>query len=261
MANANNGRFVWYEHITKDPKAAIAFYSDVIGWQTQPFGEGNSYTMWVGSQGPLGGVIELPEQAAKMGTPPHWMGHVQVENVDATAALVKELGGQIHHGPEDIPTVGRFAVIADPQGAFLSIFQPSGDMMTLHDSSKPGEFCWSELVTSDSAAAFAFYAKLFGWKAIEEMNMGDMGTYRIFGLGDVRVGGMMTAPKGSNMPAMWGYYTQVSNLDVAVERATKRGAKVINGPMEVPGGARIAQLLDSQGAVFALHYLPATSGS
>jgi predicted enzyme related to lactoylglutathione lyase len=151
MANAKNGQFVWYEHVTKDPKAAIAFYSDVIGWQTQPFGEGGDYTMWVGSQGPLGGVIGLPEQAAKMGAPPHWMGHVQVENVDASAALAKELGGQVHHGPEDIPTVGRFAVIADRQGAFLSIFQPSGDLMKLHDASKPGEFCWSELVTSDSA--------------------------------------------------------------------------------------------------------------
>jgi hypothetical protein len=257
MANANDGRFVWYEHVTKDPKAAIAFYSDVIGWQTQPFGQGGDYTMWVGSQGPLGGVIGLPEQAAKMGAPPHWMGHVQVENVDASAALVKELGGQIHHGPEDIPTVGRFAVIADRQGAFLSIFQPSGDLMKLHDASKPGEFCWSELVTSDSAAAFAFYAKLFGWKVIEDVNMGDLGNYRVFGLGDVRVGGMMTTPKGSKIPPLWGYYTQVSNLEVAIERATKRDAKVLNGPMEVPGGARIAQLLDPQGAVFALHQLSA----
>jgi predicted enzyme related to lactoylglutathione lyase len=213
--------------------------------------------MWVGSQGPLGGVIGLPEQAAKMGAPPHWMGHVQVDNVDASAALVKELGGQIHHGPEDIPTVGRFAVIADRQGAFLSIFQPSGDLMKLHDASKPGEFCWSELVTSDSAAAFAFYAKLFGWKVIEDVNMGDLGNYRVFGLGDVRVGGMMTTPKGSKIPPLWGYYTQVSNLEVAIERATKRDAKVLNGPMEVPGGARIAQLLDPQGAVFALHQLSA----
>ncbi len=257
MANENNGRFVWYEHFTKDPKAAIAFYGDVIGWQTQPFGEGSEYTMWVGGQGPLGGVMELPAEAAKMGAPPHWMGHVQVEKVDATVAVAKELGGKVLHGPEDIPTVGRFAVIADPQSALLSIFQPSGDGMTLHDPSKPGEFCWSELVTSDSAAAFAFYTKLFGWKVLEDMNMGDMGTYRVFGLGDIRVGGMMTVPKGSKMPPAWGYYTQVSNLEDAIARATKRGAKVMNGPMEVPGGARIAQLLDPQGAVFALHYLPA----
>jgi predicted enzyme related to lactoylglutathione lyase len=79
----------------------------------------------------------------------------------------------------------------------------------------------------------------------------------ILGLGNIRVGGIMTAPKGSKMPPMWGYYTEVPNIDVAIERATKRGAKVLNGPMEVPTGARIAQLLDPQGAAFALHQQPA----
>jgi predicted enzyme related to lactoylglutathione lyase len=256
MANANNGKFVWYEHLTKDPKAAIAFYGDVIGWQTQPFGQGGDYTMWVGSQGPLGGVMDLPADAAKMGAPPHWMAHVQVANVDETVAAAKRLGGQVHKAPEDIPTVGRFAVIADPQGAFLSVFQPTGDM-TMHDRSKPGEFCRSELLTSDSAAAFAFYAKLFGWKLIEEMDMGEMGKYRILGLGDERMGGMMDAPKSMGAPPMWNYYTEVPDLDAAIARATKRGAQVLNGPMEVPGGARIAQLRDPQGAAFSLHQLPA----
>src|SRR6476620_9964777 len=110
-SNPNTGHFVWYEHLTKDPKAAIAFYTDVVGWTTAPFAEGGGdYTMWVGSQGPLGGVMRLPDQAAKMGAPPHWMAHVQVENVDATAALAKKLGGKVYVEPEDIPTVGRFAV-------------------------------------------------------------------------------------------------------------------------------------------------------
>ena len=84
--------------------------------------------MWVGSQGPLGGVMKLPDEAAKMGAPPHWMGHVQVDDVDATAALAKKLGGKVYKEPADIPTVGRFAVIADPQGAVISIFKPSGAM-------------------------------------------------------------------------------------------------------------------------------------
>src|SRR5262249_28402476 len=115
MAEANNGRFVWYEYLAKDSKKAIAFYTDVIGWQTQPFGD--EYVMWVGSQGPLGGVMTLPAEAAQMGAPPHWMAHVQVQNVDATAALAKKLGGRVYKEPTDIPTVGRFAVLADPQGA------------------------------------------------------------------------------------------------------------------------------------------------
>src|ERR1700694_1087445 len=166
MASANKGLFVWYEHLTKDVQAAIAFYSDVVGWKTQPFPGGGGSLMWVGSQGPLGGVMELPEQAAKMGAPPHWMSHVQVEDVDATAALAKKLGGKVHKEPTDILTVGGFAVLADPQGAAIAIFKPSSEM-TLHDASKDGEFCWNELLTSDSAAAFRFYSEIFGWKSLQ----------------------------------------------------------------------------------------------
>jgi uncharacterized protein len=255
MANstADKGRFVWYEHLTKDPKAAIDFYTDVIGWKTQPFTEaGGEYIMWVGSQGPLGGVMKIPDEAAKMGTPPNWMAHVMVENVDATAALAKKLRGKVYKEPADIPTVGRFAVIADPQGAVLSIFAPQGGTMEPHDPTKAGEFCWNELMTSDNNAAFDFYQQLFGWKVVQDMDMGPMGTYRVFGLGDKQFGGMMNIPKGAPMPPMWMYYTEVANLEAAVERAKKRGAKLMNGPMDVPGG-RIAQLMDPQGAAFALH--------
>src|SRR5574338_1577316 len=90
MASENVGRFVWYEHMTRDVPAAVAFYSGVVGWKTQPFGEGgHPYTMWVGSQGPLGGVMQLPDELTKMGVPPHWMAHVQVDDVDATLARAR----------------------------------------------------------------------------------------------------------------------------------------------------------------------------
>src|SRR5512138_766676 len=137
MAPANQGRFVWYEYLTGDMKAAIAFYSDVVGWKTQPFDKGD-YTMWVASQGPLGGVMGLGEEGKKMGGRPFWMAHVEVGDVDATAALAKRLGGKVWKEPTDIPTVGRFAVIGDPQGASLSVFKPDQGM-ALHDLSKDGE--------------------------------------------------------------------------------------------------------------------------
>src|SRR5262245_39707420 len=93
-----SGRFVWYELMTTDTKGAIAFYTEVIGWKTQTF-EGAAakepYTMWVGSQGPMGGVVTLPEQAKQMGAPPHWMAHVDVDDVDATMTTVKSLGGAV----------------------------------------------------------------------------------------------------------------------------------------------------------------------
>jgi predicted enzyme related to lactoylglutathione lyase len=251
MASENAGRFVWYEHLTRDVPKAIAFYSEVVGWKTQPFGEGGDYTMWVGSQGPLGGVMKLPDEVAKNGVPPHWCAHVEVDDVDATLARARSLGGKVHHEATDIPTVGRFGVIGDPQGAVTAVFRPGGPM-TLHDPAKDGEFCWNELITSDSAAAFGFYTALFGWKLLDEMDMGPMGKYRIFGLGERRLGGMMTAPEGSPMPPLWLYYASTSDLEGAMGRAVKAGGKLLNGPMDVPGG-RIAQLLDPQGAAFALH--------
>jgi len=253
MANANVGQFVWHDLLTKDTKAAMSFYGEVVGWKTQPFAEGGGhYTMWLASQGPIGGVMELPAEAAKMGAPPHWMGNVQVDDVDATAALAKKLGGKIHKEPSDIPTVGRFAVIGDPQGASVSVFKPNGEMK-LHDCSKEGEFCWNELMTSDSAAAFKFYSEIFGWKVLQDMDMGAMGTYRIYGVGDKQLGGMMDTPKGTPMPPSWIHYVETNDLDAAIARATKQNAKVMNGPMEVPGGGRIAQLTDPQGVFFALH--------
>src|SRR5215467_12558255 len=234
MENAKTGHFVWHDHLAKDPKAAIAFYTEVVGWRTQAFGDGGHYTMWVGSQGPMGGVMQLPDEAVKMGAPPHWTGNVQVADVDATVQLTKTLGGKVYKEPSDIPTVGRFAVIADPQGATISVFKPNAAMQ-LHDETKEGEVCWNELMTSDSAAGFKFYSEIFGWKTIDEMDMGPMGKYRIYGVGTKRLGGMMTSPKGAPMPPMWIYYFQMNDLDAAISRATKKGAKVMNGPMEVPG--------------------------
>lgn len=252
MASSNVGRFVWYDHLAKNPKMAIAFYTDVVGWKTQPMGEEGRYTMWVGSQGPLGGTMNLSTDQAKMGVPPHWMAHVEVEGVDATAAKATELGGRILKEPTDIPNVGRFAVIVDPQGAEISIFEPS-EPMSLHDNAKEGEFCWNELMTDNQEAALDFYSQLFGWKKLDETDMGErVGTYVVFGIGSKRLGGIMTRPKGLPLPPMWVYYAETKDLEGALGRAAAKGGTVMNGPMEVPGG-RIAQLMDPEGAMFALH--------
>jgi len=253
MTNDNNGHFVWYELMTSDPKAAIAFYSEVVGWKTQPFQD--DYTMWVGSQGPLGGVMTLPEPAKKMGAPPHWMASVQVADVDAAAARARELGGKVFVEPMDIPTVGRYAVIADPQGASIAVFKPASDMAA-HDRAQPGEVCWNELVTTDQAAAFTFYNALFGWERLVDHDMGPMGNYLIYGRDGKQLGGMFNKPPGAPMPTTFMYYVEVKGLDAAAARATRMGAKIVNGPMEVPGGARIVQLMDPQGAAFSLHEAP-----
>jgi len=261
-AMANNGRVVWYELLTSDVNGAIAFYTEVIGWKTQAWETGN-YTMWAGAQGPLGGVTKLPDQAKQMGAPPYWQANVQVANLDTAIAKVKELGGKILV-EEDVPTIGRFAVIADPQGAVIALYTPTAEMAP-HDTSKPGEFQWHELYTTDHAAAFEFYRQVCGWEKIQEHDMGPMGVYVVWGNAGTPLGGMMTMPPGMTgptgqpLPPGWMYYVTVADLDATLERAKSKGARVLNGPMPVPGGARIVQLLDPQGAAFALITPPPAS--
>jgi hypothetical protein len=248
------GAIVWYELLSTDPKGSLAFYPEVAGWKTEPFG--TSYTMFVGSQGPLGGVAQLPEQAQKMGAPTHWQANIQVANVDATIEKVKQLGGQIYV-VETVPSVGRFAVIADPQGAVVAVFTPEKEMAP-HDVTKAGEFSWHELYTTDHEAAFAFYSQIAGWERLGSFDMGPMGTYLLWGRNGQQLGGMMTKPPTMPQPPGWLYYITTPDLEAALARAQARGAKLLNGPMEVPGGQRIVQMMDPQGGAFAMVTPPKT---
>jgi uncharacterized protein len=255
MTDPNRGRFVWYELLTNDVQGAIDFYSNVTGWKPQKFEHGD-YTMFVSAQGPLGGVTLLPETATKLGAGPFWQANIQVPNVDETSAQVNELGGQIYV-TEDVPTVGRLSVIADPQGAVISVFTPAGDMQS-HDITKHGEFSWHELYTSDHEAAFRFYNAIAGWERFGEFDMGPMGKYLLWGRNGKQLGGMMTKPKdmttpdGKPVPNSWMFYVTLTDFAAALERAKAAGAKVLNGPMPVPGGQTVVQLMDPQGAAFAL---------
>lgn len=259
MTHPDRGRFVWYELLTSDPAGAIAFYTEVVGWKTQRWAEGGDYTMFVGGQGPVGGVTLLPESAKQLGAPPFWQANVRVPDVDAAVELVKARGGQVYVA-EDVPTIGRFAVVADPQGAVISVFTPATEMPP-HDVTQPGEFSWHELYAADHEAALRFYQELAGWERLDEMDS-PMGKYVMFGLGGQMLGGMMTkppgmkTPDGREVPPSWMFYVTVDDLDAALARATSRGATVLNGPMPVPGGQRIVQLLDPQGAAFALVSTP-----
>jgi predicted enzyme related to lactoylglutathione lyase len=255
MSNVSRGSFVWYDLLTRDPWAAVAFYTEVLGWRAQPFpGPGPEYTIFSSSQGPLAGTAALPAAAREMNAPPHWTSNVFVEDAEACATQAVLLGGRMLMRPMDFPGVGKVGVIADPQGAPINIFQPARPMPE-HEVA-PGEFTWSELLTTDHEAAFAFHSRLFAWKKVRDFDLGrEMGTYLIYSHrdGGRELGGMFTRPPGMPLPPMWFYYVEVADLDATMSRATTRGGKVMNGPMPVPGGARIVQLMDPQGAAFALH--------
>ncbi|WP_029009874.1 VOC family protein [Azospirillum halopraeferens] len=256
------GRFVWYELMTTDPAAATAFHGAVAGWRGRDSGmPGFDYTLLSAGEAQgapgctdVGGVMALPEEACAAGARPGWLGYIAVDDVDATADRIWKAGGAVHRPPADIPGIGRFAVVADPQGAVFALFRPapgSGDGAPPVPPREPGRFAWHELVTDDHEAAFAFYADLFGWQALDSVDIGPMGTYRIFGRDGEAMGGMMNRCEGMPGP-FWLYYVMVDGIDAAAERVKAGGGTVINGPMEVPGGSWIIQCLDPQHAPFAL---------
>ncbi len=248
------GRFVWYDLMTTDPDAATEFYTRLMGWGTEVWdGMGTPYTMWTTRGTVLGGVMQLPKEASDAGAPPHWMGYVAVPDVDHTFAKAIELGGAPCVQPTDIPTVGRFAVFGDPQGAMLALFTPLQQAPGHEGPPGIGEFSWHELATTDFAAAFAFYAELFGWERGEAMDMGPGGIYQLYQRGGQPLGGMFTKPAEWPGPPAWMYYLRVGDVRAAVERVAELGGSVVGGPMEVPGGDLIAHCTDPQGGFFALH--------
>ena len=254
--SAVRGRFNWHELATTDPEAAKRFYTAVIGWETQEWpGSSHPYTMWTVQGTAVGGLMPLPDDAASKGAPPHWLSYVECQDVDETHADALRLGARTYVPPTDIPDVGRFAVLADPQGAAFAVFTPllSSSSMTTPSIST---FSWHELMTTNESDAFQFYSALFGWQKTSAMDMGEMGTYQMFGLSEEPMGGMYTIPPGMGAPPMWLPYVHVDNADAAAERVTQNGGTIKNGPMEVPGGDRIAVCADPQGAVFAVHSKP-----
>jgi predicted enzyme related to lactoylglutathione lyase len=110
----------------------------------------------------------------------------------------------------------------------------------------------SGVMAGDQEAAFRFYSQLFGWEKTDAVSS-PMGLYQMYGKGGRSFGGMMTRPKDFPAPPRWLYYVRVDELDAVLERVKKDGGKVMHGPMEVPGGDRVAQCMDPQGAAFALH--------
>ena len=248
-------RFVWYELMTSDPDAAEGFYRAVVGWRMADAGQpGMRYTILSAGDRGMGGLMALPAEACEAGARPGWLGYIGVPDTDGAAKRIVEAGGAIHRGPDDIPNVGRFAVVADPGGAVFLLLTPlpREDAPPPPPPNTPGLVGWHELYSGiGQEAAFGFYSGQFGWETAELMDMGPMGKYRILGIDGVPMGAMMDKP--ANVPASaWGFYFNVDGIDAAVDRIEANGGQVLMGPHEVPGGSWIVQAVDPQGAAFAL---------
>jgi uncharacterized protein len=245
------GTFSWVDLQTSDPDAAKTFYGGLFGWEYDdiPIGDGSVYSMAkVGgsSVAALGGL-----QSDQI--PPHWNSYLTVESADDTAARVEELGGSVVEKPFDVFSAGRMAVLSDPSGGVLCIWEPR-DNIGAERVNEVGTLTWNELGTKDPVAAADFFNGLFGW-TYDEQDMGGGDVYRTIKNGDRMNGGIRKQTEAeANVRPNWLPYFVVEDADASAAQAKEAGATVLQEPFTIPspGQPRIAVLADPQGAVFAV---------
>jgi hypothetical protein len=232
------GTFSWAELATSDAGAAKTFYGDIFGWsfEDNPIGDGQVYTMATRDGGTVAALFSSEQ-------PPHWNCYVTVASADESAAKAGELGANVVQPAFDVLDVGRMAIIVDPQGAGLCLWEPRTSIGATVVNA-PGALTWNDLVTPDLDGSAAFYAALFGWTS--EAIPGVDG-YRIIKNGERSNGGMALSPDG---PSAWMPYFGHEDVDSLFDKIPAQGGAVLHEAMEMPAG-RIGVFADPQGAAFS----------
>lgn len=245
----------WVDLASPDLDAAVEFYGKLFGWEVpeQPnSAELGGYRRAKKGGADVAGMLPLMQE----GQPTAWSSYVSVADAAATATAVKENGGSVVVEPMDVMGMGHMAVFTDPTGAFFGIWQP-GTFAGAERVNEPGTLAWNELNTRDPEAAKAFYGAVFGW-SFEDHDMGEMGTYTEWKLGEDSIGGMMdmgNTQMPAEVPAHWLVYLAVESTDAAVETVKSSGGNVAFGPIDIPAG-RFAVAMDPWGAAFAVIQAP-----
>lgn len=250
-------RFCWFELGTTDQEAAKKFYGALFGWTVNdfPLGPGMSYSMFQLGGRDVGAAYTLMPHQVQQGVPPHWGTYVSVASVDETVAKAKSLGAKVLAEPMDVFDKGRLAVLQDPTGAVISLWQAK-DHKGAVAHGEVGAFCWSELSTRDGAAATRFYTELFNWTTKVTNNTGF--PYTHWQTDGQDIGGMIQMnEQWGDMPPHWMNYISVANCDEAAAKAASLGGKVCVPPMDIPGTGRFAVIQDPQGAGFSIIALAA----
>ena len=245
--------FVWYELMTTDADAAKAFYRAVVGWDAQEWGGQREMRYIIMSAGEkmVAGLMPLPAEVSAAGGRPGWLGYIGTDDVDAATQRVSQAGGAVYRAPADIPDVGRFSVVADPQGAVFMLFTPLGADDSPAAAGTAGHVGWRELYASDWPRAFDFYSAQFGWTKADAVDMGPMGIYQLFAAGGEPIGGMMNKPRRRSFAGLAVLF-QCSRDRRRCRARHGQWRRILNGPLQVPGGSWIVQCMDPQGAMFAL---------
>ncbi|MCX6924933.1 MAG: SRPBCC domain-containing protein [Verrucomicrobia bacterium] len=241
------GEFSWNELLTSDEAGAAKFYTQVFGWQTADFpGGGMKYTLFKKGGKEVAGLMRRPMEEM----PAHWLGYISVADVDATAKKVGEAGGQVMMPPFDVPTVGRIAVIHDPQGVAVGIFQPLAKAV----NHVQNQVVWCDIPVKVLDRAIRFYSAVLG-ASIKKEQFGDM-TFATLPHEHGGVSGCLSPAGEDSEPSSRGallYFNCEGRLDEAVAAVAPNGGKVVQPKHQIgPYGFR-AVVLDSEGNRIALH--------
>jgi hypothetical protein len=239
------GTFSWTDLATTDTEGAKRFYTGLFGWEIddRPIPGAGVYTMLLRDGKEVAALFEGQE-----GMPTAWSSYVTVESADAAAAKAADLGGTPMGDPFDVMDAGRMAVIQDPTGAVVSVWESHGSIGAQLVNA-PGAITLNQLNTPDPESAQRFYEGLFGWRT-EEMAGGDQPYWGIYN-GDRVNGGMMQLPADAPAPPHWLVYFGTDDVDADAGRIADAGGQVLVPPVDVPGG-RVLVAQDPQGAVFGL---------
>ena len=235
----------WVDLGSPDIAASVAFYGGLFGWEAADQGpEGGGYHMFELRGRPVAGLGPAMNPG-----PPFWATYVTVADADATVGVAREAGATVLVEPMDVVDVGRFAVLMDPTGVPISLWQAAGHAGA-GLANEVGAFCWNELNSRDVAGAGAFYGRVFGWEA-KGSDMPGM-DYTEFLLDGKSVAGMigMTGRVPEEIPPHWLVYFGVADVDEAVARAQELGGSVFVGPVDIPSMGRFAVIGDPHGAFF-----------
>jgi uncharacterized protein len=237
------GSVVWHEQVSGDPERAQSFYTELLGWEVENWKPGEADYPIIKANGQTHGGFTRAQGDGPAG----WIANVVVDDVDEAAARAESLGGTIVSGPTEMAEIGRWAIIADPQGGVISAYKPEGEYDV-----PAGTFVWDELLATDVDVAKRFYTEVFGWTTAD-WDMGQPGSYTVFNRSaDIGAAGLAQKPPGSPGGALWMPYVATEDVDATTARAKELGATPLMEPYDVENVGRISMLVDPTGATFGL---------
>lgn len=237
--------FCWVDLCTHELKGSQEFYRGLFGWE--PKMTDRDYGMFELKGEAVGGHYPMPAEMAEHQVPSHWTSYVLVDDVDACAARVAELGGKVIMPGFPVMEIHRMAVVADPTGGRFALWQSPEEGTILRGVDHT--VCWNELMTTDVEKARDFYTNLFGWGTKVHREP----PYTEFGLDQHAVGGLLRQPEScKDVPPAWMVYFQVPDCAAAVERAKVLGGTALNEIFDIPNVGQLCVLRDPYGATFAV---------